>query len=268
MELGRRLKQARLESGLSQRQLCEGIVTRNMLSQIENGTAHPSMETLRQFAQRLGKPVSYFLEENAILSPNQQIMAQARLAWAAGDLEKVCDLLKDFREPDPAFQMEKELLETMAVLKLAQKAVEENRNIYAVELLENLQIPPQGYCCETLNREKMLILGEIPGQDLSGLCEKLPSLDGELLMRAQEALRRDDGNRAGALLDAAENRANPQWNYLRGEAFRKCGKFREAANCYHQAETAYPRETVAHLEQCYRELEDFKQAYYYACRQR
>ena len=64
MELGQRLKSARLEMGLSQRQLCGDVITRNMLSQIEHGTAHPSMETLRYLASRLGKPISYFLEEN------------------------------------------------------------------------------------------------------------------------------------------------------------------------------------------------------------
>ena len=54
MELGQRIKQARLEAGLSQRQLCGETVTRNMLSQIENGTAKPSMGTLCFFAERLG----------------------------------------------------------------------------------------------------------------------------------------------------------------------------------------------------------------------
>ena len=32
--------------------------------------------------------------------------------------------------------------------------------------------------------------------------------------------------------------------------------------------TSYPRETAHRLEQCYRELGDFKRAYEYACRQR
>ena len=35
MTLGEKIRQARLEAGLSQRQLCGGEVTRNMLSQIE-----------------------------------------------------------------------------------------------------------------------------------------------------------------------------------------------------------------------------------------
>ena len=80
MELGEKLKQARLAAGLSQRQLCGDALTRNMLSQIENGSARPSMEKLKYFAARLGKPVSYFLEETTVTSPNEAVMAAARQA--------------------------------------------------------------------------------------------------------------------------------------------------------------------------------------------
>ena len=37
---------------------------------------------------------------------------------------------------------------------------------------------------------------------------------------------------------------------------------------FHGAEAAWPQQSAARLEQCYRELEDFKKAYYYACKQR
>ena len=37
MELGEKLRLARLEAGLSQRALCGDEITRNMLSRIENG---------------------------------------------------------------------------------------------------------------------------------------------------------------------------------------------------------------------------------------
>ena len=46
MSLGEKLRQARLEAGLSQRALCGEEITRNMLSRIENGAAQPSMRTL------------------------------------------------------------------------------------------------------------------------------------------------------------------------------------------------------------------------------
>ena len=78
MELGSLLKQARLEAGLSQRQLCGEEITRNMLSRIENGSARPSMGTLRYLAARLGKPVSFFLGEAAV-SPNGACLTRARV---------------------------------------------------------------------------------------------------------------------------------------------------------------------------------------------
>ena len=65
MELGEKILQARLALGLSQRQLCGDTITRNMLSRIEHGMAKPSMGTLQILSQRLGKPISYFLEEEA-----------------------------------------------------------------------------------------------------------------------------------------------------------------------------------------------------------
>ena len=54
MELGEKLRQARMNAGLSQRQLCGEVITRNMLSLIEHGSAKPSMETLKLLADRLG----------------------------------------------------------------------------------------------------------------------------------------------------------------------------------------------------------------------
>ena len=80
MELGQRLRQARLEAGLSQKQLCGDAITRNMLSLIENGSARPSMDTLLYLAARLGKPVGYFLDEGGGLTENQALLLEARSA--------------------------------------------------------------------------------------------------------------------------------------------------------------------------------------------
>ena len=53
MELGEKLRQARLEAGLSQRQLCGERITRNMLSQIEHGSARPSMDPSKNLATQV-----------------------------------------------------------------------------------------------------------------------------------------------------------------------------------------------------------------------
>ena len=98
MELAEKLKSARLEAGLSQRQLCGDVITRNMLSQIENGSAKPSMATLQYLAQRLGKSVSYFLEEQAVVSPNLDAMEKARHAYEQKAYALALNALETFRE--------------------------------------------------------------------------------------------------------------------------------------------------------------------------
>ena len=153
MDLGRRLKQARLDAGLSQRQLCGTEITRNMLSQIENGNARPSMDTLRYLAARLNRPVSYFLEENAVVSPNQTVMAQARAAWKAGHIGEAQQALKEYRPPDPVFDLEKELLETLTTLWAARDAMAGGRQRYAAELLEKLE--------QQLADRRVLAIGEV-----------------------------------------------------------------------------------------------------------
>lgn len=75
MTMGERLRQAREEAGLSQRQVCGDQITRNQLSQLEHDRVGPSVETLRYLARQLGKPVSYFLGE---ISPNLQILQEVR----------------------------------------------------------------------------------------------------------------------------------------------------------------------------------------------
>ena len=99
MELGQRLRQARLDAGLSQRQLCGEEITRNMLSQIENGSARPSMDTLRYLAGQLGKPVSFFLEEDTVSSPNNGLMESARAAFRAENWLQVQQVLRQVRFP-------------------------------------------------------------------------------------------------------------------------------------------------------------------------
>ena len=264
MELGEKLRAARIEAGLSQRQLCGEEITRNMLSQIEHGTARPSMKTLQYLAARLEKSVSYFLEEDAVLSPNQQVMALVRRHWEAGQFPEAAEVLSHYRAPDPVFDSEKLLLHNLIHLALAEQALRENRQIYARELLNKMDLTGC-YCAEDLYRRRLLLLAESGTQDVSRF---LPALDRELLLRAQEAFVSGQTLRATQLLDAAEDQTTPQWNLLRGQIFLSQGSYREAAKYLHKAEDAYPKETAFRLEHCYRELEDYKRAYEYACKQK
>ena len=263
MELGEKLRQARLEAGLSQRQLCGEEITRNMLSLIENGTAKPSMKTLQYLAARLGKSVSYFLEETAVLSPNQEVMEAARRAYDGGDFPEAAQALAGYHGPDAVYDREKELLWVLVHLALAEQAMADGRKRYALELLEKADIPT-AYCREALQRQRLLLLGRMDAQAST----QLPSLDEELLLRAEHALSSGNTGRAAQLLEAAEHHSSPRWYLLRGECYLSAKDHKNAARCFHGAEAAYPKETVQKLELCYRELQDYRRAYEYACKQK
>ena len=270
MELGKRMKQARLEAGLSQRQLCGGEITRNMLSQIENGAARPSMDTLRYLAGRLGRPISYFLEEETVTSPNQPVMEAARSAYLAGEPVRALKALEGYREPDGIFDQERRLLEVLSCLDLAEEELGRGHGIYAGELLDRAEEMGRelAYCAKELERRRLLLTARVRPQLRKEMVRRLPPLDGELLVRARAALDEGKVTRCAALLEAAEDQASADWNFLRGEAHLARQAYREAADCYHRAEGAYPEKTAPRLERCYRELEDYKRAYEYACKQR
>ena len=138
MEIGKRLREARLEAGLSQRALCGDVITRNMLSQIENGAAKPSMATLQYLAGQLGKPVGYFLEEQTVLSANIDVMGKARDAYAARQYNQVLQILKEYQSPDPLFDEEMRYLKALCMLAQADMLLAERNLHQAVALLENI----------------------------------------------------------------------------------------------------------------------------------
>lgn len=264
MELGEKIRLARLEAGLSQRQLCGEEITRNMLSLIENGSAKPSMKTLQYLAGRLGKTVSYFLEETAVLSPNQELMTALRQLYDAGQFSQAHALLERYRWPDPVYDREAEILRALLVLERAKQAIEENRPVYAAQLLET-PFPETGYLARDLNRRRLLLLGTLPGQRVSHL---LPDIDEELTLRAREAMEEQDLSRAARLLEAAREKDSPLWHLLRGEIFLAQKKWKSAASHLRLAEPEFPGEVYPRLETCYRELGNFQKAYEYACKQR
>lgn len=264
MELGQRLRQARLESGLSQRQLCGEVITRNMLSQIENGSARPSMATLEYLAGRLGKPMGYFLEEQAVTSPNQAVMDAAQRAFREGEFDRAVGELADYRGPDEVFDEEMGFLTAVSNLRLAEQAAADGRLPYARTLLERAAAASSAYVTPELRRA-MAILAAKLDPEWTG---ELPSDDEVLLLRAARALQQEQFDRAAAYLDAAEDRQEPCWSLLRGRLWLREGEFDRAAVCLHRAEERFPGETAPMLETCYRELGDFKKAYEYACKQR
>ncbi len=230
MTLGEKLRQARLEAGLSQRALCGDVITRNMLSQIENGSAKPSMDTLRHLAAQLQKPVSYFLEE----APPA---AQTPPLW-----------------------------EGILSLEQARLLLDAGRASDAVQALHRAEAQLQD-APHWVQRQFLLLKARFCPEQAQALTVGLPSLDAELLLRAQAALDGREAQRCTHLLACCEDRS-AHWQLLMGEALLLQERFTEAAAHFRTAEQQYPHRCCEALEVCYRELEDYQKAYHYACRMR
>ena len=264
MALGQRIRQARQEAGLSQRQLCGGEITRNMLSLIENGTARPSMDTLCYLARQLGKPVSWFLEESA--TPNETCVAEARIYYTKKEYVHALKILDNFQTPDVLLTQEYRLLYALAAMGAAEEALGEGKPVYAAQLLQKawdsgMETP---YFEEALQRQWLLCMYRTGQGDCAELASRLPDSGEELLLRAEAA---DTPEKRASILEASENRT-PRWYLLRGQTALCLQDHETAARCLHAAEEAYPREAMEGLERCYREQEDYKQAYLYACKLR
>ena len=260
MDLGQKIRQARLDAGLSQRQLCGDTITRNMLSQIENGTARPSMDTLACLAARLERPIGYFLDEQ--VSSNLDIMTQARNAYARADYDALSEILQGYHEPDAAFDAEHALLKLLKLLAQAEKAVAENHLGHAWQLLEEANAQQTCYRTPLLEQQRLLLLAQVSSEKV-----ELPSLDRQLLIRAEIALKAGGGDRCRALLNACEEKTS-LWHRLQGETNFQTGDYRTAAQHFHAAEADFPALCIPRLERCYQAMEDYKRAYEYACKQR
>jgi transcriptional regulator with XRE-family HTH domain len=101
MTLGKKIRSLRKEKGITQAALCGEYMTRNMLSQIENDIATPSLPTVCFIAKQLSVPVGYLIDENAdsLAYRKAGLIEQIRSDYAAGRWQNCiddCKQLSDF----------------------------------------------------------------------------------------------------------------------------------------------------------------------------
>ena len=64
MNVGKKIKEARIKKKMTQSRLCEGKITRNMLSAIENGKTLGSIDTIIYLARELDISLSYLFSDD------------------------------------------------------------------------------------------------------------------------------------------------------------------------------------------------------------
>lgn len=285
MTLGQKIRQTRQDRGMTQQALAGSRITRNMLSQIENDLARPSVRTLEYLAAMLGVEAGWLLSDTDGESAADRL-ASAGALLRAGEDRACLELLR----PDAAQAGDEALLIlARAGMRLAYAQFAQEQLESAVELAREALL----WDARSLYTDPLL---QNAGQEL--LC-RVALIRGEGAQAAVEAYRalhalRQEQARYHLVLaryhlsqehiQAAEKEIwsiaelpeaqQAEYLILRGRIAIHKEQFENAQLYLQQAEQAQPhswpllRELYAAMEQCCREREDYKAAYEYAMRQR
>lgn len=96
MNIGAKIKDLRQAKRMTQSELAGEMITRNMLSRIENGSALPSVPTMLYLAERLGVPAGFLLAEegNEFYYRKMNDMPEIRRAYRNSEFAICRDMCK------------------------------------------------------------------------------------------------------------------------------------------------------------------------------
>ena len=104
LSLGKKIRQLRIDRKITQQELVGDFITRNMLSQIENDIATPSIKTLQYIADTLEVPLSFLMinqndeqyNKNYEYDDAQTIALKAKQFFFGGEYMKYIDVAENY----------------------------------------------------------------------------------------------------------------------------------------------------------------------------
>lgn len=135
MNIGKKIKTIRTEKLMTQSELAGDEITRNMLSQIESGSAQPSLSTIKYLAKKLGVPTGYLLSEGdeEFVYNKTRVMKNIKKAYSDKNYELCREMcISSFDE----FDDEMELILTDCCVGEAEELIRDGKLRYACSLLD------------------------------------------------------------------------------------------------------------------------------------
>ena len=282
MTLGQKLKQTRLARGMTQSQVVGDRITRNMLSQIENDLASPSVGTLEYLASVLNVRLSWLLadeQEEAEAGRTQRLRELLKSGEYAACLE-----LAPEHEPDD----EQALLLALAAAQCALHALEAERFAAAQQLARQALSWNEAslYGHAQVRLEMLRVLARCAEQTdgdaeaafaayRAAYTELQPAVPYHLSMARYQLIQEHlpaAEHEIWSIADLPES-SRAEYLILRGRLACKKEQYETAAEYLRQADALGPlpklleRELCQSMELASRELQDYKTAYEYAARQ-
>ena len=267
MSLGSKIKQCRQKKNMTQSQLCDGKITRNLLSEIECDKVSPSIATLKFIAMRLETPISFLLseDEEPFYYVKKDHIDDVKSLFKSKNYAKCISLIESLKSADD----ELNYILSYCYFELGRKAIlNGSLSSGSANLTKSLKA-----CKETL-------------YDTSRI-ESLSLIYTALATNVQSPLLEFDSN------DFAQ-KINEEFEYelykyliqdydykfkniifqkhIKAKNLIKTRKYREAVSLLSEVENDSKSDYNAHvvfsvycdLENCYKQLMDFENAYRYA----
>lgn len=128
--LGLRVRKARLELGLSLAQAAGNHFSRAFLNQVELGQARPSMRSLQVIAERLQKPVEYFLQDTELTAAALQLtLVESETRLYKGDINGAESLLTALLRRRIPLEVKTRAQLILAEAVMRRRAVEEGMSL-------------------------------------------------------------------------------------------------------------------------------------------
>jgi len=253
LSLGKKIKMLRIERKITQQELVGDYITRNMLSQIENDAASPSIKTLQFLAEGLGVPLSYLMQTESDgdygteFETSDGINARAKKLFLSGDYAGFIDMAEKNPEILDEYKEERLFL-GFAYLDCAEKQFKAGNTNACIEYCKKvLELDFEGckFAEEELKNHARLYENLCGIEDSDAYAFLRSVLDSNSLCKynliaAKQALHESDAKKALEYLKEAEQ-------IIKDSAVHP-----------------YLSEIYKTFETCYVELEDYKNAHFYS----
>ncbi len=165
IELGKRIKEARIARKMTQSELVGDFITRNMLSRIESGNACPSVKTLEYLANRLELPPGSLMDNMDEVPQTDGKDYETLIICKKKYLEKSYSEAGEFAKQliDSDFSDEGSAILAKCFMNMAKSAAEKGDNSNAAKYAKSaMEFSDDGiYKSREISMEAMLLLKEL-----------------------------------------------------------------------------------------------------------
>lgn len=169
--LGKRIKEARLLKKMTQSEVVGTFITRNMLSQIESGTATPSIKTLQYLSDVLELPLDQLIQpESTPVESSAQLTDTAteqymmlKQNFVQKNYENALETAKEFLRDTHPYYDEGCAIYARCCLELSTSALHDEQYTHALELAkESARYALNGcYASRDIRTQALLLMNTI-----------------------------------------------------------------------------------------------------------